>query len=360
VKERLYFGAFEIFREYISEAAMATANSKKERQTVHIMDDRERVALVETKTLDTSTPNLQISPKLRFQLTNHLGSACFELDENASVISYEEYHPFGTTAFRAGKSSAEVSLKRYRYTGKERDEETGLYYHGARYHACWLARWTSADPAGLVDGPNLYVYARNNPVRLVDLGGEQSQVGLTQDLQKKLAKAVSHLDPKDREKAVQGLFGLLKHSQQFKGLKEGKSQFDEFAKLAASKQNPIYYFNQMVIAFVTPYRPSGQSSDTDYTKDFEKSFKDAQSRLGTKEGLAHVNDEEKATKDPKRKWTTVKGAGGVTYRVDRSDPKNIHVHIKVWPAGRWEGQGANKKFRHAKPSDKKNAQVDGG
>lgn len=58
-----------------------------------------------------------------------LDSASLELDEAAGVLSYEEYHPYGSTAFHSAKAGAEVSAKRYRYTGKERDEETGLYYH---------------------------------------------------------------------------------------------------------------------------------------------------------------------------------------------------------------------------------------
>ena len=66
-----------------------------------------------------------------------------------------------------------MSLKRYRYTGKERDEETALYYHGARYYAPWLGRWTAPDPLGLRDGPNPYGYVRCNPVRLVDPTGTQ-------------------------------------------------------------------------------------------------------------------------------------------------------------------------------------------
>ena len=56
---------------------------------------------------------------------------------NGGVITYEEYHPYGTTAWWAEKSGIQVSRKRYRYTGKEKDEETGLYYHGARYYAAW-------------------------------------------------------------------------------------------------------------------------------------------------------------------------------------------------------------------------------
>jgi len=67
-----------------------------------------------------------------------------------------------------------VSLKRYRYTGKERDEETGFYYHGARYYAPWLGRWTSCDPAGLADGVNSYRYARNSPIRYTDPEGTES------------------------------------------------------------------------------------------------------------------------------------------------------------------------------------------
>jgi len=39
-----------------------------------------------------------------------------------------------------------AAAKRYRYEGKERDEESGLYYHGARYYMPWLCRWTAVDP----------------------------------------------------------------------------------------------------------------------------------------------------------------------------------------------------------------------
>ena len=77
-----------------------------------------------------------------------------------TLRSYEEYHPFGTSSYRA-KSGIEVSEKRYRYIGKERDEGTGLYYMGARYYVAWLGRWTRPDPAGLVDGPGRYSYVRN-------------------------------------------------------------------------------------------------------------------------------------------------------------------------------------------------------
>ncbi|MDC0747110.1 M91 family zinc metallopeptidase [Polyangium sp. rjm3] len=88
-------------------------------------------------------------------------------------MSYEEYHPYGTSAYHAMASGVEVSAKRYRYTGKEKDQETGLYYHGARYYAPWLGRWTSADPAGMVDGPGLYNYAVCDPISLHDPTGKE-------------------------------------------------------------------------------------------------------------------------------------------------------------------------------------------
>src|SRR4030095_4944873 len=114
----------------------------------------------------------------RYQYGNHLGSACLELDgdtNNPAIISYEEYYPFGGTAYQAMRNQTETS-KRYRYTGKERDEESGLYYHGARYYACWLARWTTVDPIGIADGANLYLYTRGNPIALSDPLGTNSVV----------------------------------------------------------------------------------------------------------------------------------------------------------------------------------------
>jgi len=167
-EERIYLGGFEIYRRHENGGVVV------ERETLHIMDDAQRIAMVETKTVDTSVPNLNVVSRIRYQCSNHLGSATLEVDEFGAVISYEEYHPYGTSAYRATNGSVEVSARRYRYTGKERDEETGLYYHGARYYACWLGRWTAADPAGMVDGPNLFQYVRGRPIGSIDPHGTES------------------------------------------------------------------------------------------------------------------------------------------------------------------------------------------
>lgn len=166
MEERIYLGGFEIYRKY---------NGRRdpilERETLHIMHGEKRVALVETQTRNEEGFIESPDYVIRYQLDNHLGSASLEIDVDGNVISYEEYYPFGSTSYQAVRGDMDISLKRYRYTGMERDEETGLNYHTARYYAPWLGRWTSPDPMGMADGPNLYVYCGNNPIMQTDAGG---------------------------------------------------------------------------------------------------------------------------------------------------------------------------------------------
>jgi RHS repeat-associated protein len=164
-KERLYLGGFEVYREY-NGAAISL-----ERESLHVLDDKQRIALVETQTILNGNAVNGPVPLQRYQLGNHLGSSSVELDKDGALIAYEEYHPYGTTSFQAGRSAVEVSRKRYRYTGVERDEESGLSYHAARYCAPWLARWTATDPIGIDAGVNSYAYVSGAPTKLTDPTG---------------------------------------------------------------------------------------------------------------------------------------------------------------------------------------------
>jgi RHS repeat-associated protein len=163
MRERLYVGGLEIHREYAIDGVTVV----KERETLHMMDNDRRVATVETRTAGQDPSPARL---VRYQLRNHLGSAVLELDEAARIISYEEYFPFGATAYQAVRNQTETP-KRYRFSEQERDEENGFEYCRSRYYASWLGRWISADRAGLVDGLNLYRYARNNPIQLNDPTG---------------------------------------------------------------------------------------------------------------------------------------------------------------------------------------------
>jgi RHS repeat-associated protein len=107
-------------------------------------------------------------PATAYHLADHLGSSTAVVDDTGTLTNREEYTPYGETSFGA------YTRKRYRYTGRERDEESGLAYHSARYLSPYTARWQSCDPAGRLDSINVYQYCRGNPMVLTDISGTQS------------------------------------------------------------------------------------------------------------------------------------------------------------------------------------------
>jgi len=173
-EERYYINGYEVYRKFISDVI------DTERQTLHIADDSKRFAIIDTLNIENGISLGTTDVTIRYQYDNHLGSASLELDEFANIISYEEYHPFGTSSYRLGTNEAEVQLKRYRYVGKERDEETGLYYYGARYYAGWLCRFVSVDPK-LNEMPHFssYTYCYDNPMKHIDDKGKKPKVIVT-------------------------------------------------------------------------------------------------------------------------------------------------------------------------------------
>ncbi|HGJ5906600.1 MAG TPA: RHS repeat protein [Arsenophonus nasoniae] len=115
-------------------------------------------------------PAINGNNQLRYSYDNLIGSSCMEVDGDGFIISLEEYYPYGGTAIWTARSQIEADYKTIRYSGKERDA-TGLYYYGYRYYQPWVGRWLSADPAGAVDGLNLFWMVRNNPITLMDADG---------------------------------------------------------------------------------------------------------------------------------------------------------------------------------------------
>jgi RHS repeat-associated protein len=109
------------------------------------------------------------TPAAKFYFGDHLGSGVLIVDGSGFWVSREEFTPYGETSFGGHVR------KRFRFTGKERDEESGLTYHGVRYYAPWVARWLSCDPARSRDASSLYAYAASNPLKFVDLTGAQQQ-----------------------------------------------------------------------------------------------------------------------------------------------------------------------------------------
>ncbi|WP_416841215.1 toxin TcdB middle/N-terminal domain-containing protein [Haloferax sp. DFSO52] len=135
-----------------------------ENNQLHIADDQQRIALVRQGS-DEAGENI---PEVQYHLSDHLGSSNVVLSGDGSWVNREEQTSYGETSFGS------FARKRYRYAGKESDEESGLHYHTARYYSPWVSRWINCDPAERVDGNNLYRFNQNNPIRFVDKSGTQS------------------------------------------------------------------------------------------------------------------------------------------------------------------------------------------
>jgi len=106
-----------------------------------------------------------------FYHSDHLGSSSLITDVSGDIVQHVEYVPFGET-FIDERRSASSWTTPYLFSGKERDEETGLLYFGARYQDSKYGIWYSVDPLA-EKHPNIssYVYCADNPVKYVDPDG---------------------------------------------------------------------------------------------------------------------------------------------------------------------------------------------
>ena len=120
------------------------------------------------------------------------------------VYAYDDFYPFGQQM--DGRSMTVGADGRYKYTGKERDAETGWDYYGARYYDPRVGRWLGIDPLAQTN-PNLspFAYCANNPLKFIDADGRN--YGVTIDHEKKtvtISATYYVSDDESREAAEQG------------------------------------------------------------------------------------------------------------------------------------------------------------
>lgn len=111
---------------------------------------------------------------VNYVLGDQIGSTRIVANASGGVEDDIDYYPFGMTTNYAVSSSSNI----YKFTGKERDSESGLDYFGARYYGSNMGRMMSPDPSGLVyadptnpQSLNLYSYVLNSPLKFTDPSG---------------------------------------------------------------------------------------------------------------------------------------------------------------------------------------------
>ncbi len=244
INETIYLGALDIHRlrrevrRFDGDGKLVSVTDgvrTGERHSLYLMDDDRRVGVCHRWPAEANAKPTKAA-QVRYQLDDHLGSVALELTADGRRISYEEYYPFGGTALIAGRDEMDVSPKTYRYSGKERDTSTGFYYYGARYYAAWLGRWLSPDPAGTVDGLNLYAFVSENPIKFADHEGlAKGNRTVAPEHAEKTIRARAQVDLSEaKEQISQKLEGLKKYSKgKIENLKEQSKKMKNYVKQQA-------------------------------------------------------------------------------------------------------------------------------
>jgi len=103
-----------------------------------------------------------------FYHKDHLGSSAQISDIDANIVHHIEYMPYGENFFEKRSHWS----TRYKFNAKEKDEETGLYYYGARYYTPEISVWLSVDPlSDKYPHQSTYTYCSNNPLNKIDYSG---------------------------------------------------------------------------------------------------------------------------------------------------------------------------------------------
>jgi RHS repeat-associated protein len=134
---------------------------------------------------DTKPPTVYSLQPSAFYLHNHIGSTSVTVDASCALTEMTAYYPYGILRKKTLRSDA--SAAHYQFTGKERDQESGLHYFGARYYEPVIGRFISVDPLALQTEVKRhkpvqirsYTYACNNPLAYIDRKGADDELVAT-------------------------------------------------------------------------------------------------------------------------------------------------------------------------------------
>ena len=119
-------------------------------------------------------PNNTTKEETFFYHSDHLGSTSYITDDKANITQYDAYLPYGELLVDEHSSSEDLP---YKFNGKQFDEDTGLYYYGARYMNPVTSLWYGVDPECYRNiHLGSYVYCSSNPIVRIDPNGEDDYV----------------------------------------------------------------------------------------------------------------------------------------------------------------------------------------
>ena len=245
---------------------------------------------------------LQEGVQMYFYHGDHLGSAQLVTNVVGEIYEHLEYTPYGELWVDHAVSAVGMNPTAFRFTGKEQDVETGLYYYGARYLDPKTSRWISADPAmgeyipmapvndqarkhnknlpglgGIFNLVNFhtYHYAGNNPVIITDTDGRQDGVTIYNDPYPPTSEtAVSHFELsiiwrafREKYDADRGLRNKISKVNTVTAL--GQSLFSRLAKEICSFVGPIGIATSLILDFAPDNMKKREADFFYFMNDYE-------------------------------------------------------------------------------------------
>jgi RHS repeat-associated protein len=173
----VYRYTYDLFHRRLSKTCFAPNGEKKWEQK-YLYDGLNEIGAVNDKNQITelrvlgeglgaeigSAVLLEIEDQAYVPLHDHRGSVCGLISlADQTVREQAHYSAFGEE--ERGNPSCNNP---WRFSSKRMDPESGLIYFGKRYYDPSLGQWTTQDPLGPMESPNLYAFASNNPINRMD------------------------------------------------------------------------------------------------------------------------------------------------------------------------------------------------
>ena len=185
-------------------------------------------------------PNDTTKEETFFYHSDHLGSTSYITDDHANITQYDAYLPYGELLVDEHSSSEELP---YKFNGKQFDEETGLYYYGARYMNPMASIWYGVDPlAEKYVSTGCFVYCIDNPVRLVDPDGKKIWIGTGSNSSTTLDLIRGTLPEKERSFVQLDVNGYIDQKILLSGLNKNSSNNLKDLVTVVQDRRVIKYF----------------------------------------------------------------------------------------------------------------------